>query len=40
MEADTRVKIALHRVEHFVTITVVLLIIALVLVVVGATPLG
>lgn len=40
VEADTRVKIALHRVEHFVTITVVLLIIALILVVVGATPLG
>ena len=40
VEADTRVKIALHRVEHFVSITVVLLIIALILVVVGATPLG
>ena len=40
VEADTRVKIALRRVEHFVTITVVLLIIAMILVVVGATPLG
>ncbi|MGO9783704.1 MAG: hypothetical protein ACLPKE_01760 [Streptosporangiaceae bacterium] len=40
VEADTRVKIALRRVEHFVTITVILLIIALILVVVGATPLG
>jgi hypothetical protein len=39
-EADSRVKIALRRVEHFVTITVVLLIIAMILVVVGATPLG
>ena len=40
VEADSRVKIALRRVEHFVTITVVLLIIAMILVVVGATPLG
>ncbi len=40
VEADTRVKIALRRVEHFVTITVILLIIAMILVVVGATPLG
>ena len=40
VEVDTRVKVALHRVEHFVTITVILLIIALILVVVGATPLG
>ena len=40
VEADTRVKIALSRVEHFVTITVVLLIIAMILVVVGAAPLG
>jgi hypothetical protein len=38
--AEGRVKIALRRVEHFVTITVILLIIALILVVVGATPLG
>ena len=40
VEADSRVKIAARRVEHFVTITVVLLIIAMILVVVGATPLG
>jgi hypothetical protein len=40
VEADSRVKIALRRVEHFVTITIILLIIALILVVVGATPLG
>ena len=40
VEADSRVKIALRRVEHFVTITIILLIIAMVLVVVGATPLG
>ena len=40
VEADSRVKIALRRVEHFVTISVVLLIIAIILVVVGATPLG
>ena len=40
VEADSRVKIALRRVEHIVTITVVLLIIAMILVVVGATPLG
>lgn len=40
VEAESRVKIALRRVEHFVTITVVLLIIAMILVVVGATPLG
>jgi hypothetical protein len=40
VEADSRAKIALRRVEHFVTITVVLLIIAMILVVVGATPLG
>jgi hypothetical protein len=40
VEADSTVKIALRRVEHFVTITVVLLIIAMILVVVGATPLG
>ena len=39
-EADSRVKIALRRVEHFVTITVILLIVAIILVVVGATPLG
>ncbi len=40
VEADSRVKIALRRVEHIVTITVVLLVIAMILVVVGATPLG
>ena len=40
VEADSRVKIALRRVEHFVTITIILLIIAMILVVVGATPLG
>jgi len=40
VEAEGRVKIALRRVEHIVTITVVLLIIATILVVVGATPLG
>jgi hypothetical protein len=40
VEADSRVKIAARRVEHFVTITVILLIIAMILVVVGATPLG
>jgi len=40
VEADSRVKIALRRVEHFVAITVVLLIIAMILVVVGAAPLG
>ncbi len=38
--ADSRVKIAVRRVEHIVAITVILLIIALILVVVGATPLG
>ena len=40
VEADSRVKIAARRVEHFVMITVVLLIIAMILVVVGATPIG
>jgi len=40
LEADSRVKIAVRRVEHIVAITVILLIIALILVVVGATPLG
>ena len=40
VEADGRVKIAARRVEHIVTITVILLIIAMILVVVGATPLG
>jgi hypothetical protein len=40
VEADSRVKVAARRVEHFVTITVILLIIAMILVVVGATPLG
>jgi hypothetical protein len=40
VEADSRAKIAVRRVEHFVTITVILLIIAMILVVVGATPLG
>jgi hypothetical protein len=38
--AEGRVKVAVRRVEHIVTITVILLIIALILVVVGATPLG
>ena len=38
--AEGKVKIAVRRVEHFVTITVILLIIALILVVVGATPLA
>jgi hypothetical protein len=38
--AESRVKVAVRRVEHIVAITVVLLIIALILVVVGATPLG
>ncbi len=38
--AESRVKVAVRRVEHIVTITVILLIIALILVVVGATPLG
>lgn len=38
VEADGRVKIAVRRVEHYVTITVVLLIIALIILVVGATP--
>ena len=40
VEADSRVKIAARRVEHFVMITFVLLIIAMILVVVGATPIG
>ena len=40
VEAEGRVKVAVRRVEHFVTITVILLIIAMILVVVGATPLG
>jgi hypothetical protein len=40
VEADSRAKIAVRRVEHFVTITVILLIIAMILVIVGATPLG
>ena len=39
VEEDSRVKIAARRVEHYVTITVILLIIAMILVVVGATPL-
>ena len=38
--AESRVKVAVRRIEHIVTITVILLIIALILVVVGATPLG
>ena len=38
--AESRVKVAVRRVEHIVTITVILLIIALILVVLGATPLG
>ena len=38
--AESRVKVAVRRIEHIVTITVILLIIALILVVAGATPLG
>jgi hypothetical protein len=38
VEAEGRVKVALRRVEHFVTITVVLLIIAMIILVLGATP--
>jgi hypothetical protein len=40
VEAEGRVRIAVRRVEHYVTITVVLLIIALIILVVGATPIG
>ena len=38
--AEGKVKIAVRRVEHIFTITIILLIIATILVVVGATPLG
>ena len=38
--AEGKLKIAVRRVEHIVTITIILLIIATILVVVGATPLG
>jgi hypothetical protein len=40
VEAEGRVKIAVRRVEHIVAITFILLIIAMILVVAGATPLG
>jgi hypothetical protein len=38
VEADSRAKIALRRVEHYVTITVALVVIAIIILVVSATP--
>ena len=38
VEADSRAKIALRRVEHYVTITVALLVITIIILVVSATP--
>ncbi len=38
VEADSRAKIALRRVEHYVSITVVLLVIAIIVLVVTAVP--
>ena len=38
VEADGRAKIALRRVEHYVTITVALVVIAIIILVVSATP--
>jgi hypothetical protein len=40
VEAEGRVKVAARRIEHIVAITFILLIIAMILVVVGATPIG